>query len=94
MKRLIFLKLDISQLDEKLSLAKYLEAKKALIEPAIKQFKSEIKQIPQIKVLKDLLPEPQVIIEFPNNDYQTVYEALIKLPIVETVDVSLPKGEN
>jgi len=94
MKRLIFLKININQIDDKLSVNKFFEEKKKLTELTIKQFKAQIKSLPQVKISKDLFPEAQVIIEFPDDQYQIVYEALCKMDTVEVIDVALPKGED
>lgn len=92
MKRVIFLKIDLTQIPDSLSKAKFIVKEKELIEQAVKEFKREIKSS-QIKVLKDYLPNAQVLIEFPDDQYQVIYEVLCKIDIVETIDVFLPKGE-
>jgi len=77
MKRLIFLKVGYREKPDE----------------AFKQFRSELKKLPDIKLLKELPPQPQVIIEFPDNKYQEIYEELLKIDIVFVIDPILPGGE-
>jgi hypothetical protein len=91
MKRLIFLKINITQIPDNFSKSKFIAQEKVLKEQAIKQFRIDIKAIKQIKVIKDYLPEVQVLIEFEDDQYQTVYEALCKMSVVETIDNLIPK---
>lgn len=60
---------------------------------AFKQFREDLKQFPYIKLLKELEPRSEVIIEFPDDKYQEMYDGLRKLEIVELIDSILPKGE-
>lgn len=60
---------------------------------AFKQFREDLKQFPYITLLKELEPKPEVIIEFPDDKYQEMYDGLRKLEIVELIDSILPKGE-
>jgi hypothetical protein len=58
---------------------------------AFKQFRDVLKKFPAVKIVKEMEPLPEVVIEIPDADYQTVYEAFCKADIVETVDNILPK---
>ncbi len=60
---------------------------------AFKQFKQDIKQWSYIKIVKELPPHPQVIIEFPDDKSQEVYENFLNVDIVSVFDTVLPKGE-
>ena len=57
---------------------------------ALKQFAKDIKQWPHIKITKEIEPSAWVIIEFPDEQYQEVYDGLRKLDIVHTIDSILP----
>lgn len=48
---------------------------------------------PPFKILKRLEPKPEVIVEFPDDQYQDVYDKLRELDIVETIDSILPPSE-
>lgn len=61
---------------------------------SFKQFRDDIKKLPFIKVLEEREPKPEVIIEFPDDKYQEMYEALRKLDIVEIIDSILPPSKN
>ena len=73
MKRLIFLKVGWKPTPE-------IRAK------AFKQFSEDIKKNPLVKIVKNKDPRPEVIIEFPDDKYQEVYECLITVDIVEIID--------
>ena len=60
-------------------------------EPALQQFRSALP--PDIKIIKDYLPKPEVLIEFPDSKWDKVYEDLCKLDSVAIIDAMLPKGE-
>jgi hypothetical protein len=77
MKRLIFLKVAYHEKPDE----------------AFKQFRSAIKEWPYIKLVKELPPKPQVIIEFPDDKYQELYENFLKVDIVFVIDPILPVGE-
>lgn len=77
MKRLIFLKV----------------AYKEKAEPVMKQFRSDLQSLPDIKIIKDYLPKPEVLIEFPDGKWDRIYEDLRKLDSVAIIDSMLPKGE-
>lgn len=76
MKRLIFLKVEYKQ--------------KA--DGPLAQFRSDIKQWDYIKIVKELLPKPEVVIEYPDAKHQEVYDNLRQLDIVEIIDSILPAG--
>jgi hypothetical protein len=59
---------------------------------AFKIFKEELKKLPQIKALQEIEPPPQVIVEFADDKYQELYDALRVLDIVELIDSILPSG--
>jgi hypothetical protein len=63
---------------------------KTIRDKIFKQFAKEIKNLPNITIIKQLKTEPQVIIEFPDDKYQEIYEALIKLDTIEIIDSILP----
>ena len=56
------------------------------------QFRSDIKQWDYIKVLKDLSPKAEIIIEYPDAKHDEVYNNLRQLDIVEIIDSILPPG--
>lgn len=60
---------------------------------AFKKFREEMKAFPFIKIVKELEPKPEVIIEFPDDKYQEMYDGLRKLDIVELIDSVLPPSE-
>lgn len=60
---------------------------------AFKEFQSEIKKWQYIKLIKELSPKPQVIIEFPDDKGQEVYENFLKMDVVSVIDTVIPKGE-
>lgn len=60
---------------------------------AFQKFREEIKTWSFIKIVKELEPKPEVIIEFPDDKYQEMYDGLRKLDIVEVIDSILPKDE-
>jgi hypothetical protein len=78
MKRLIFLQLHYSTTP-------------AVRSKAFQQFRDDIKKLPDIKIIKEYDPKPQVLIEFPDNQYQEVYDALRQLEVVEVIDSILPE---
>jgi hypothetical protein len=59
-------------------------------ETAFKQFRQDIKQWNDIKIIKELEPRPEVIIEFPDDKYQEVYDNIRQLKIVEVIDFIIP----
>ncbi len=60
---------------------------------AFKKFREDVKPFPIIKILKELEPKPEVIIEFPDDKYDEAHEILRKLDIVELIDSVLPPSE-
>jgi hypothetical protein len=91
MKRLIFLKIDSDLIPDGLSKTKLAAAEKEVAEQAVKEFKKQVKDLKQVKLIKDYLPQPQALIEFREEEYQTIYEALCQMDIVETVDSIIPE---
>lgn len=73
MKRLIFLKVGYKPTPE-------------IRVKAFKQFSEDIKKNILIKMIKNKEPQAKVIIEFPDDKYQEVYEWLITVEIVEIID--------
>lgn len=60
---------------------------------AFKQFREDLKKLPlPIKELSVLEPPPQVVIEFPDDKYQEIYDALRVLDSVELIDAILSSG--
>src|SRR5258708_13831766 len=96
MKRLIFLKIDLMQISDDLSKTKFDIKEQQLKEQAVKGFKNQIKSLKQIKIIKDYLPEPQVLIEFDDEQYQTIYETLCQMDVVEIIDsnISMKNSES
>lgn len=76
MKRLIFLKVEYGQ--------------KA--DGPLAQFRTAIKQWDYIKIVKELSPKAEVIIEYPDAKHDEVYNNLRQLDIVEIIDSILPAG--
>lgn len=76
MKRLIILKLEYKQKAD---------------EP-LARFRSDIKQWDYIKVVKELLSKPEIVIEYPDAKHDEVYNNLRQLDIVEIIDSILPAG--
>lgn len=62
-------------------------------EPALKQFRADVKSLPDIKIVEELPPHPQVIIKIPDEKQWEVYDELRKLDIVETIDSIIPKDK-
>lgn len=95
MKRVLFLQAEYLDVDKKTSKAKEQEMRTALCQKAIKQFKSDMKKWLDdrtIRITKEYdLDEPKVIIEFADGLCQDIYEVLIKVDIVQTIDSILPK---
>lgn len=60
---------------------------------AIQKFREDLKALPLIKILKEFEKNAEVIIEYPDEKSQEIYEALCKLDIVEIIDSILPPGE-
>jgi hypothetical protein len=57
---------------------------------AFKQFRSDLKAFTFIQIVKELEPKPEVIIEYPDNKHQEMYDGLRKLDVVCIIDVSVP----
>lgn len=60
---------------------------------AFKEFRENVKEHSPIKILKELEPKPEVIIEVPDKDWDEAYDFLRKLDIVEVIDSILPPSE-
>ena len=58
----------------------------------LKQFKEDLKMVPLVKAVRELDPPPQVVVEFPDDKYQEVYDFLRVLDSVELIDAILPSG--
>jgi hypothetical protein len=50
-------------------------------------------KFPQIKITQEFEPKAAVNIEFADDQYQDVYEALCKIDIVEMIDPQVLKDE-
>ena len=48
--------------------------------------------VPLVKLVKEIEPPPQAIIEFPDDKYQEVYDMLRVLDSIELIDAILPSG--
>ena len=77
MKRLIFLKVEYRKRPD----------------DVFKQFRSVIKDWKDVKFIKEIPSEGAIIIEFPDDKLQEVYENCVKLDIVAIFDSILPEGE-
>jgi hypothetical protein len=94
MKRLIFLKREY--LDTKKDKIKKADEPKllaALSLKAVKAFKDQAKSLIDkrtIKIIKDYLPEPQVLIQFEDKLVEDIYHLMRGLDIVEVIDFVIP----
>lgn len=88
MKRIIVLNIDLTTIPPDTNKIKWRLLETELANSAIKTFKSQIKNT-IIKPIKDYSPLPEVLIEFPDKDIETVYNLLRKLDSVETIDSHL-----
>lgn len=96
MKRCLFLKVEYLEVDKKMSKAEENKFREQLCKNSVKEFKKEMKSWiddKSLKILKDLTPEPQVIIECEEDKWEQLYVKLCAVDIVETIDSILPKGE-
>ncbi len=94
MKRLIFLKVeDHNPKDLKMKAAELEKTKSKVIAASIKSFRDGIKINKSIKIIQELPNLPQVIIEFPENQYHPVHNTLRSIKVVEIIDAILPLTE-
>jgi hypothetical protein len=88
MKKLIFLKIDLTQIPDEFASKKFVQQEKLLIEQTVKDFKKQIKDF--AKVVKDYLPDPQILIEFDDDQYYpTIYDALCQMNMVDVIDSNI-----
>lgn len=80
MKRTIFLKLGY-------------ETGPTIRDKVLKQFRKDMIKFPNITIIKEFEPKAAVNIEFQDESYQDVYEALCKLDVVEMIDPQVLKDE-
>jgi len=80
MKRTIFLKLGY-------------ETGPAIRDKVLKQFRKDMTKFPQIKIIKEFEPQAAVNIEFDDDQYQTIYEVLCKIDVVEMIDPNVLKDD-
>lgn len=98
MKRLLVLKTDYLDLDEK-KINKINEQKMRdnIADKSLKEFKSQAKELINnklIKIIKEYSPEAWVIIECLDKDfYGNVYEAMCKMDVVQTIETVQPSDE-
>ena len=91
MKRLIFLKLEDANPENKKFKAADLEKLEAkALGNTLKDFRNGIKENKAIKVLQEIPGLPQVIVEFPEDQYEPVHDTLRSLDVVEIIDAVLP----
>lgn len=57
-----------------------------------KQFRAGIKPWKYMKLLKELEPKPQVLIETPDDQQWETYSNLCTLDIVDTIDSIIPRN--
>jgi len=94
MKRLIFLKLAIvnpENIKMKQAEIDKLEAKEYA--NSFKQFKADLKTYSNILIIKEIdedLRRPQVVIDFPDEQYQEIYDIIRQFDIVDIIDPILP----
>jgi hypothetical protein len=85
MKRIIVLNIDLTTIPLDANKIKYKLMETELANTAVKTFKSQMKNT-NIKPLKDYLPLPEILVEFPDKDIETVYNFLRSLHSVATID--------
>jgi len=91
MKRLIFLTVeDYNPDDKKMKPDELEKAKAKVLAASIKSFKNGIKENKDIKIIQEIAGLPQVIVEFPEDQYEPAHETLRSLDVVEIIDAVLP----
>src|SRR5208337_5054212 len=91
MKRLIFLVVeDYNSDDKKMKPDELEKAKAKVLSASIKSFKDGIKENKDIKIIQEIAGLPQVIVEFPEDQYHPVHDTLRSIEVVELIDHSLP----
>ena len=94
MKRLIFLKVEDSNPDnKKLKAADSDKAEQKVLAASIKLFKDGIKTNKSIKFVEEIPNTHQVIVEFPEEDYMKVHDTLRSIDVVSIIDPNLPVDE-
>jgi hypothetical protein len=91
MKRLIFLKEgDYNPEDKKMKADELEKAKAKVLAVSIKDFRDGIKENKFIKISQELPGLHQVIVEFPDDQYDSVHDTLRSIDVVEIIDANLP----
>lgn len=91
MKRLIFLKTeDYNPSNKKMKADELEKAKVKVLATSIKYFRDGIKENKSIKILQEIKDLPQIIVEFPEDQYHPVHDTLRSLDVVEIIDAVLP----
>ena len=91
MKKTIFLNTDyidtkkLSKTDEEL-------LKQNVFKKAIKQFKEQTKDI-SLKIISESLKDNAVVIDFKNEQWDTIYSILIKAEVVLVIDSQIYKDD-
>ena len=94
MKRLIFLKLAGANPDnKKLKAAELDKLEQKALASAYKSFRDGINSNKNIKVIEEIANLPQVVIEFPEDEYYPVHDLLRSIEVVEIIDANLPLTE-
>lgn len=91
MRRLIFLYIDLEQIPDDVPQSKWKSYQTKMAQQAVKDFTQQVKALKSVKIVEDNLPRPEVLIQFPDEQRDVVYEALRQLPIVETIDSMVPQ---
>jgi len=90
-KRLIFLKVDdFNPEDKKIKKSDLDKLEEQFIQLSIKEFKNSIKENKSIKIIKEIPDLPQLIIEFPEDEYKKIHNILRSIPVVHIIDAILP----
>ena len=96
MKRLIFLHIPDPDPENKLSNDALRKAQQKSLTSSIQSFKDAIKQVEEkfdIKILQDLSPLPQLVIEFPDKPAEDILNLLRSMEVVELIDPHLPLSD-
>lgn len=89
MRRLIFLTVDLGKIPDNItspSSVKWKEWEKKLAEQAVQEFEAEAKKLKQIEVIRNYLPQAEVLIEFADDLRDEMYITLRAIEVVEYID--------
>lgn len=91
MKRLIYLKIGDPNPDNKKISKNDLRVLEEFARTLVFQSFKKNAKVLGFKIIKEYLDEASVLIEFPDDQTQAMYDALRELEIVELIDSMLPK---